>query len=385
MLSLTSRPDLREDLAALLPRNGLELRFWEIGGKGGHLRGAPRGRAIDGLVICYDVGDRESFLSAAHLLLQHRADRHHAHERATVVSSAVTPPRLAVVLCGTRADEADKYGGHAVSSGEAVKFAHDSAMYGAFVTSSATGEGVDEVLQALAAALLEADESAHLEQMMLARQAPAGESWSLGLQGSRHGANGRVAGQMTSPRGLRPHEPPRGAIPERMVEVIDADGCAYGVRPLDAVLARGLLHRAVHVWLCDFRTGGLLLRRYSKEAPKHPGQWGPTCHGEVLSYSAGGLHGPPTSELSTDAAMRLLSEQLGLENVPGTLDHWFSCVSSDGLCCELVEVYVATLGETSSLPPLCLAQSEDAEWVHFTDISCTSLISLRWGLERPAA
>lgn len=80
-------------------------------------------------------------------------------------------------------------------------------------------------------------------------------------------------------------------------------------------MQRGLLHRAVHVWLCDFRTGGLVLRKYGRRSAKLPGRWGPTCHGEVLTYgsSADPETGPHAAELSVTAAVRSLQEQLSLD------------------------------------------------------------------------
>merc|ERR1719198_490795 len=91
---------------------------------------------------------------------------------------------------------------------------------------------------------------------------------------------------MTEPRGLRLAEPSRGQLPRKdLVEVFNAQGDqTYSTRTLAACLEKGLFHRAVHVWLVDFTSGGLLLRKYSSSCPKHPRRWGPTCHTEVLCY-----------------------------------------------------------------------------------------------------
>jgi len=134
--------NLAPEVAAALPPNGLQLVFWEIGGKERH-RQAPRGRRADGLLLCYDVGDRASFFAAAHRLLEHRMDRHLACEVPSVVSDAGAVPRLPVVLCGTKADSTEP---GAVTRQEALDFAAQNGVQLALVTSAVTGEGVDAAL-----------------------------------------------------------------------------------------------------------------------------------------------------------------------------------------------------------------------------------------------
>jgi len=150
---------------------------------------------------------------------------------------------------------------------------------------------------------------------------------------------------------------------------VDSSGVPYGARPLAVCLARGLLHRAVHVWMYDAGTGGLLLRKYSPHASKHPSRWGPTGHGEVLCYETArtGSSGPHTSELSTHAATRSLQEQLGVELAVGDLEHWFSCISREENNHEYLDVYVTPLpkGHFSGFRML---STEEIEWVHFTDV-----------------
>jgi len=367
------RADLTDEAAALLPADGLELDFWEIGGKGGH-REAPRGKTIDGILLCYDVGERASFQQAAHILLQYRMDRHLAHERSVVVAKGGacgggSPARLAAVLVGTKSDEYPCD----VRSEEARDFAQANAIHASVVTSARTGDGVAQAVYSLMCAALEAEEDAEAE-LAVAKASPLGpcpnDVWSLKDTKSS-------SGTMTAPRGLRHNEPPRGAPAQRLCEVFDTFGSVYAARPLGTCLEKGLLHRAVHVWICDLRTGGLLLRKYSPRTAKHPGKWGPSCHGEVLSYGAEGdspsiLNGPHASELSTHAAARILGEQIGIDkDSPDWFrcnpEHWFSVTSRDGNCNELIDVYVSSQAG-GGLPPLRLLPCEEVEWVHFADV-----------------
>merc|ERR1719399_1753148 len=140
----------------------------------------------------------------------------------------------------------------------------------------------------------------------------------------------------------------------------------YGTRPLGVCMERGLFHRAVHAWLMDVKTGGLLMKHNLASSIKHAGIWGPTCHTEVECYEPAKKPGGHASELATHAASRALRSQLGLEIDPNRLEHWFSCTSRAGGCCELLDIYVVLL-ESPHLV-LDLASGEEVEWVHFTDI-----------------
>lgn len=360
-----SNPALPHDLQLLLPDEGLELVILEIGGgKGGHLRGVPRGQTVDGILVCYDLCNRDSFHNVAHLLLQHRTDRHLQHHSPAVVAVDEGPAHLAAAICGTKADVAGVERPREVAGNEALDFAQRNGVRHAFTASSKTGRGVAEVFHSLIAAILEADEEAEAERLVSASAPPASQTWGLRLPG----ASGDAGLAMTSPRGGRPHEPDAHSPADRLVEVVDAEGRASAARPLATCLQRGLLHRAVHVWACDAKTGGLLLRRYASTVPKHPGRWGPTCHGEVLCYGSTSdvLSGPHTSEVSVNTAQRLALEQLGAELPPADFEHWFSCTSRDGTCHELLDVYVVRLQGTC--PIFRMARGEEVEWVHFTDI-----------------
>jgi len=358
--------DLGEDLATLLPEHGLQIEILEIGGgKGGHLRGAPRGYPIDGLLICYDLCNRNSFHTAAHLLMQNRTSRHLDHHSSVVVSSMQSLPQLSVVLCGTKADEADVMRPREVSGHEALAFAQKNGIRHALTSSSKTGQGVHEVFHSLVAAILEAHEQSAAEQIVAAKCPGGVHTW--GLRSAGDGSSNNTA-SLTSPRGERPYEPHAHVPAVQLVEVVDAQGVACAVRPLMLCLERGLLHRAVHVWLYNACTGRLLLRKYAPITLKSRGRWGPTCHGEIMCYgsTANIATGPHTAEVSLHAALRILREQIGIDSAAASLEHWFSCTNQEGQCRELLDVYV--LEDQGQSRTLQLVQGEDVEWVHFADI-----------------
>eukprot|EP00747_Dinoflagellata_sp_TGD_P207843 gnl/TRDRNA2_/TRDRNA2_81371_c0_seq2.p1 gnl/TRDRNA2_/TRDRNA2_81371_c0~~gnl/TRDRNA2_/TRDRNA2_81371_c0_seq2.p1 ORF type:complete len:501 (+),score=77.03 gnl/TRDRNA2_/TRDRNA2_81371_c0_seq2:43-1503(+) len=366
------------ELATVLPEKGLDLEIWEIGGRERHHRSCPRDRLADGILLCYDINDRASFQSAAHILLQHRMDWHMVHMRSATLSQKETPCSLAAVLCGTKFDEQPAQNIPAVKSPEVQDFVQAHQVFRSVTTSARVGQGVKEAFQALIVAVLETRRQASGSTFMAAAAGGAAspclimapESWSL-RERERPGTS---PGTMTSPRGVRPCEPSRHGTAPALVEVFDQNGIVFGVRPLEKCLALGLKHRAVHVWLCIPRTGGLLLRKYAPDFPKHPTRWGPTAHGEVHCYGSEGdsrLHGEfHASEISAQAAARCLKEQLGVSEMSGAvgkLEHWFSSDARDGTCHELIDVYVAPI-EGAGLPPLRLPAMEEAEWVFFADV-----------------
>lgn len=192
---------------------------------------------------------------------------------------------------------------------------------------------------------------------------PAVETWAL--------PDLSRGGVLSDPKSLRLHEPLRGRYPTPdLVEVYHADGSGpFGARPLLACLELGLHHRAVHVWVCDVRTGGMLLRRRSREGPKTPGQWGPSCATEVLCYEPARSSAPaPASEPALGAAERAAHEA-GLEKLAAQvpLEHWFACTSCDGKCRELLDVFVLPL-EDEFLPSFRLREDEAVRWVHYSDV-----------------
>jgi isopentenyldiphosphate isomerase len=76
--------------------------------------------------------------------------------------------------------------------------------------------------------------------------------------------------------------------------------------------SKGLWHKTVHVWIRN-RTGEILLQKRADTKESHPGLWDISCAGHV---SAG--------DSSSDAAVRELSEELGLTVHPSDLKQLFS-------------------------------------------------------------
>lgn len=87
---------------------------------------------------------------------------------------------------------------------------------------------------------------------------------------------------------------------EELFDVCDADDRVVGQAPRAEVHARGLLHRAVHVWV--FRSDGrLLLHRRSLSKDEYPGRYTSSASGHV-----------DAGEAYETAAHRELAEELGL-------------------------------------------------------------------------
>lgn len=357
-----SAGDLPIEIAAMIPAGGITLDFLEIGGGfGGHLRPVPRGQSIEGILLCYDSGDRASFRHTAHQLMLHSTQRHFAQSEAV-------PLRLAAVLCGNKIDRAQ----HAATLEEVADFEQRSKIRFTCLASAFTGEGCDEVLNALLVSLLEMDEEALLQNVLGSKASMNKEAWNL-----RQPVNNdvsRVVQGMTSPRSLRPFEPKEvcwhhgSQIPPRVVEVYNIQGEALGIKPLLTCVKLGLLHRGIHIWLSDPQTGGLLLRHYSKTSLKLSEKWGPSCSGEVLAYGPGGDGkdlGLRPSETTNEAAARVLHEQLGLKGL--AVEFLFSCRSKGDICHELVEVFMVSIRD-QYLPGLSLFQNEQVEWIHFLDV-----------------
>eukprot|EP00441_Pelagodinium_beii_P021518 CAMPEP_0197654126 /NCGR_PEP_ID=MMETSP1338-20131121/38666_1 /TAXON_ID=43686 ORGANISM="Pelagodinium beii, Strain RCC1491" /NCGR_SAMPLE_ID=MMETSP1338 /ASSEMBLY_ACC=CAM_ASM_000754 /LENGTH=430 /DNA_ID=CAMNT_0043229513 /DNA_START=37 /DNA_END=1326 /DNA_ORIENTATION=+ len=355
--------EIPAELRVMLPAEGLELEILEIGGgRGGHLRSLPRGKNIDGLLLCYDTVNKSSFRQTAHFQMLHSTQKHFAQGGAASAApsdASTAPCKLATVLVGLsvntpvidpeRSQEADAF---SVSGG---------IRHSAFA-SVGTKEGVQEVMLALITAVLEAEEEAEVERRLALPSAFPAEAWSL----QDYRSSKEVNFVMTSPPGERPFEPkeicaekmePSSA--KRVVEVFDERGIPYGVKPLATCLANGLLHRAVHVWFCDPSTGGLLIRRYSRWARKLASQWGPSCCGEVLCYSSD-AKGLRPAESCAEAADRSLREQFGLSS-RFSLEFWFSARSRGSDAQELIDVFIASFPDTP-VPSLKLERDEEVEW-----------------------
>jgi len=63
-------------------------------------------------------------------------------------------------------------------------------------------------------------------------------------------------------------------------DVVDASDRVIGSAPRSEIHARGLLHRAVHLWLYD-PAGRILLQRRSLTKDREPGKWTSSVSGHV--------------------------------------------------------------------------------------------------------
>ena len=69
------------------------------------------------------------------------------------------------------------------------------------------------------------------------------------------------------------------SVDERF-DIVDASDQVIGSAPRSEIHARGLLHRAVHLWLYD-PTGRILLQRRSLSKDREPGKWTSSVSGHV--------------------------------------------------------------------------------------------------------
>lgn len=372
---------LPPELVAALPPEGAEIEIWEIGGKERY-RQLPRGEQPDGILLCYNVHDRSSFHGAVHMLLHYRMDRHLEHEGPAVVAERDCTRRIPTVLVGCQSDDAMT---HAITLAEAGDCARKNNLDFSLVASALTGESADTAFHILAQLTFEVDAEAEAEWMA---SIDAGVPSALGAgpgpgTGLHNWSLSRPfeGGPLSDPRGLRLHEPPRHRpAPPDLVEVFTTGGtsiidskAAFTARPIRDCLDKGLLHNVVHVWIYDAATGGVLLRKYSPDAVKMAGRWGPSCGTEVRAYESMQMLGgerPLASEPVEEAAQRAFLEQLGEaaeQHARRRLEHWFSCANRDGKCQEHVEVFVVPLHD-NGLPPFNLRRDESVQWVHFLDI-----------------
>ena len=69
------------------------------------------------------------------------------------------------------------------------------------------------------------------------------------------------------------------SVDERF-DIVDASDRVIGSAPRSEIHARGLLHRAVHLWLHD-PAGRILLQRRSLSKDREPGKWTSSVSGHV--------------------------------------------------------------------------------------------------------
>jgi len=111
--------------------------------------------------------------------------------------------------------------------------------------------------------------------------------------------------------------------PEELVDVVDLDDHAIGVRPLAECKQKGLLHRAVAVLLFDSEER-LLIQRRSSRKDWMAGYWDLSSTGHVKageSYQEAAVR-ELQEELGVSCQLRLVSKYLAPKFSAGGLTEW---------------------------------------------------------------
>jgi 16S rRNA (adenine1518-N6/adenine1519-N6)-dimethyltransferase len=140
----------------------------------------------------------------------------------------------------------------------------------------------------------------------LGKQLPAGTPWpeiaaSLGVPVTARAEELGLEQWVELTRACDPHplkDLPQGA--GEMFDVVDENDTVTGQATRGDVHARGLLHRAVHVFVFNKR-GDLLMQQRSMHKDVHPGVWGSSVSGHL-----------DAGEDYAAAALRELDEEMGI-------------------------------------------------------------------------
>jgi isopentenyl-diphosphate delta-isomerase type 1 len=108
-------------------------------------------------------------------------------------------------------------------------------------------------------------------------------------------------------------------------DIVDASDQVIGSAPRSEIHARGLLHRAVHLWLYD-PAGQILLQRRSLSKDREPGKWTSSVSGHVNS-----------GEKYDAAMLREIPEEIG---VPADSCHGFTRLGYFPACRETDQEFV---------------------------------------------
>jgi 16S rRNA (adenine1518-N6/adenine1519-N6)-dimethyltransferase len=144
----------------------------------------------------------------------------------------------------------------------------------------------------------------------MGKQMPAEPPWdevhpALGLSATARAEELTLAQWIELARRYDPH--PLRDIPQRdeeIFDVVDADDRVTGRATRREVHEKGLLHRAVHVFVVN-RRGELLLQKRSRFKDAHPGVWDSSVSGHL-----------DAGEDYAAAALRELEEEMGITGVP---------------------------------------------------------------------
>ncbi len=148
---------------------------------------------------------------------------------------------------------------------------------------------------------------------------------------------------------------------EDIFDVVNEWDEVVGARARSDVHARGLLHRAVHVFVFNSR-GEIFLQKRSMTKDRQPGVWDSSCSGHVNS-----------GEGYDQSAIRELHEELGLR-IKSPLEKLFkvdACAATDA---EFVWVY-----RCQDEGPFCLQpeEIETGDWFTPEKVS-------QWASEKPS-
>lgn len=140
----------------------------------------------------------------------------------------------------------------------------------------------------------------------LGKQLPAGTPWpeiatSLGVPVTARAEELTLEQWVELARACDPH--PLKDLPQKsgeLFDVVDENDHVTGQATRDEVHARGLLHRAVHVFIFNKR-GDVLMQQRSMQKDVHPGAWGSSVSGHL-----------DAGEEYAAAAVRELDEEMGI-------------------------------------------------------------------------
>jgi isopentenyl-diphosphate delta-isomerase type 1 len=147
---------------------------------------------------------------------------------------------------------------------------------------------------------------------------------------------------------------------EEIFDVVNERDEVVDARPRSEVHARGLLHRAIHVFVFNAR-GEIFLQKRSQQKDRHPGVWDSSASGHVDS-----------GENYDAAAVRELREELGLK-INSPLQKLFkidACAETDA---EFVWIYRCESEGPFVLHP---EEIEKGDWFAPEKVS-------KWIAERP--
>ncbi|MEM1221745.1 MAG: NUDIX domain-containing protein [Verrucomicrobiota bacterium] len=135
-------------------------------------------------------------------------------------------------------------------------------------------------------------------------------------------------------------------------DVVDENDRVVGVQERSVVHKKGLLHRAIHVFVFN-EAGHIYLQRRSMNKDTAPGKWVSSCSGHVDS-----------GEDYDTAALRELGEEIGLHQ-PGSFERVFKETPCPATGNEFVWVY-----RCSSEGPFILNPLEviEGKWVGMQDL-----------------